>query len=72
METDLFALMEAIRGAFLAPLTGAIDSWWMSANLNIELADNLTLVSITGCPVIEPAPSSSLSLALRSSRRECR
>jgi len=31
-----------------APLTGSIDSWGVSANLNIELGDNLTLTSITG------------------------
>ncbi len=33
---------------------------------------SFALVSITGRPVIEPAPSSSESLAQRSSRRECR
>ena len=31
-----------------APLTGSIDSWGVSANLNIELGDGLTLTSITG------------------------
>ena len=31
-----------------APLTGSIDSWGVSANLQIELSDHLTLTSITG------------------------
>jgi len=31
-----------------APLTGSVDSWGVSANLQIELADHLNLVSITG------------------------
>ena len=31
-----------------APLTGSIDSWGVSANLNIELGDDLALTSITG------------------------
>ena len=31
-----------------APLTGSIDSWGVSANLQIELSDTLQLTSITG------------------------
>ncbi len=33
---------------------------------------SFALVSMTGRPVIDPAPSSSESFAQRSSRRECR
>jgi iron complex outermembrane receptor protein len=31
-----------------APLTGSIDSWGVSANLNIELSDTVSITSITG------------------------
>jgi len=33
---------------YQAPLTAAVDSWGISANLAIELTDSLNLVSITG------------------------
>jgi len=33
---------------YQAPLTAAVDSWGVSANLAIELTDNLNIVSITG------------------------
>jgi iron complex outermembrane receptor protein len=34
--------------AYQAPLTAAVDSWGISANLSIELSDTLNLTSITG------------------------
>ena len=45
------ARLEALKasvGRQIKPLTAAVDSWGISANLSIELSDTLNLVSITG------------------------